>query len=773
MNLLLKYFRTRWKYIVILVIFILINYSYFAWNLFNRIGGLGLAKAAPEGIGIIFLIVLSKISFKKWYPDFHLELKRRDCAALVIVVLSVLIFHFKEFSRYFYRDDIYFWLNRIGTSYSVNGYSVYLWGPWLSSHSGLMWEIVRSFSGFNVFGYQVGAIFSYCLLSAGVYFLAKELTKSFKQGLFITMLVATTSINFEAFQWLSHNLSFGWQALLFCLCLTVLVWELRRNKGRYVNSSAVFLWTAVLGGGIARFGPGLGVISVVDIIVSLRLLGVGKFLHNLKYFLLRESIFYFVTVLFFTIRGLWTVGKTRPEIVTAPVYKIFLYLIGVFSYPPEITYFISNKLNLLPGMVTVFAGVIFFMFIPLAYLFLELRKKRMADILGIGYLWVIINAFYFTLFGPHVPVSDLTINAAHGSHALSYFSCIGALFIWGYLLFQIVKRVVKIKLFFGAVIMVVVIVGSYLLISKDYDNFLQIPVGQKVTIGQFFFETYLKYIPVSADEVNIYYDDGYLVRKDNFRVGEDFIRGYWNTNSVKTLFGDEQLVDYLANVKGETRKERIDSLYNIFTDYYASDEENLSMVLRTELKKPSILSIIGSEQVIEGRRFGNKYLLDTDLPIIFFMPLKFPAMLNPELDLKFRISKYGSVSGGTKENVLPEIISDRLPDVDLTKSKSVCDPIDDKGVTFFVSWVGATDNYFERLSKDERDNFFSSKYKERFWVLCHISKVEGVIQENIKITDLGNYIRGILIVPLSKNYYSMQIQTAILKEQEIFNRLTE
>ena len=785
----------RFYFAALSLLFILINYSEHSWIFFNSIGGETLAKVAPEILGLVFFLVLSKIYILKVYPRVKIRITRKDSFAIILLTVLSFVVRFKQFSTYFFKDDFYLFLNHNGLAYNI-----YKWGPWLSSHPAWIWEVIRYFFGYSIFPYQIGVVLSHLLLVIGIYFLVKYLTKDFWTGLVTALLALTTTITFEAFQWLTHPISFGWQGFLACLSLIALFWEINRNDGKKTVYLSAFLMMAAFGAGLARVGVMLPIITVADLLATIKWFNYKNAKAWLADLFRRQWIFYIMALVFFVVRQLWK------------IYKVFLNLFGFFTFPPEFIDWTSRLLHLYPGKTSILFSLAFLIFLLILFLVRKIFRKSLPLAISFGFSWISLSTLYFTLFGPHVAVTEATINVATGSHHLSYLSSVGSLIIWGFYISKLskylVNKIVRILPYRISLVLAsfpVLLILSYNLyaLSSAYDNFLGRPRGIKIPVTRFFFDTYRKYIPLDVKSLIVFYDDGYMKRKDNFKPFEKYFEAFWQIQPVKVIVGDEALSSYLSQIMDSAKKKKeLDNLHYIFTDYYSGVEEDMSDVLRDEVLSPSVMHIASpSWQVMWGKMQRNMFMseiihdnkADTNYfkpPVLKSPQLKFPAILTPKFTLTLKF--YSSVENSrvqysdTRADILGKyILSNKLLDDsghgvaaegskknapkaaedfnNLIKSTHVSDRLvcDEKlsgnGIILLVTWVGAPDSYFQTFAEDEKNDFFSTKYKDRFYALCNISYPFRVQSLNINIENLGSFVRGIVIIPLTKIPVSLEI----------------
>lgn len=800
-------------YGLISVAFVYINYSENSWNLFNNLGGIVWAKIGPEMIGIIFFVSLSFLYLKTFYKDLRIKIEKKEWFIFLSFFIIILIYRYKEFSTYFYHDDFYLVLNRLGT-----GYSKYLWGPWLSSFPLWTWEIIRSFSGYSVLPYQIASLSFHVLLTVGVYFLSKYLSKNYYIAIIISFLVLTTSISFEAFQWLIHPINFAWQGFFVCISIIALVWEIRKNKGITVPYLSALLMMPAFGAGIARIGFILPFISTVDVLASTEYLNIKKIGKWVKNLITRQWIFYFLVFTFMFVRNLYTITGTKTEVVTIPLYKLYLYVIGIFTFPVELFINLSklSKAIVLPGTLTVWFGFLFLVASGIFVLITKIKKKKIPLILSIGFSWLLFSALYYTLFGPHLPANELEISIAARSHHLSYLGSIGSLMIWGYFLYQLIMVLIKLKKPFGVSISYLIIIGvsslNYYWLSKQYDNFLELPKGVKIVRQQFFFDTYRKYISPTASKVNIFYDESYLKRKDNYRPNDGYYWAFWDKNKVKILTGFEELQKYLMGIDNiQTRNNEISNLYYIYTDYDDGlIEDNLSEVLRENILNPQT-EVLSNQawKTIWGQNdkqyFTSEIIKQDDLqinyfknPVISINNLNFPAILPPNLRVKINVrqsensSDLIDLSAGVLSHFLSSLVLPTEEQLNLLakyyKEKSLQNDIDlnniittpnvidkmvcekrkgDGGILFLVLWSGEPESYYSKFSQEVRENIFSPFFTQRFYSLCYFSEVEGIKDINIQLPYTGSILRNVVIVPLTKSPISVKVLESGLKTPKI------
>ena len=465
--------------LVISFIFTLINYSENTWNLFYSLGGLALAKVGPEVLGIIFFCYFAFFFWKKEKIKKGLS-DRKDWTLIFFLFLITFLTRIPQFKTDFFRDDVYFWLIRSGEA----GYSVYTWGPWLSSHPGWAWELSRLIGGSSPFTYQIATILSHFLFVVGVYFLAKYLSRDKYIGLASAVFFSITTIHFEAFEWLSHVTNFGWQGLLMTLALLALVWQLDENKGLKTPYISTFLMMSAFGSGLARTGAIPIVIFSIDTIYSFKFFGFKKIKEWLASIVKRQWLTFSLVFTFLVTRNLLSGPSTRIEEVKAPLSQSFLWLFGVFSFPPEFINLFGFISNYWLGTIM----IVFSFLVLMGFLFVLIRRKYLPLSIWVGLVWTLSFALYYTFWGPHVPVTKEALQIRIGPHHLAYPSAVGVSLIVGYLLIRFGKRAFdtlsrKIP---RKMSLLVIVLCALLLMAYDifnlynlYDNFVENCLRQK------------------------------------------------------------------------------------------------------------------------------------------------------------------------------------------------------------------------------------------------------------------------------------------------------
>lgn len=802
-----KKFRLN-AFAIVGILFTVFNYSRIGWGVYEFIGGVVFAKVASELAGIFVFVPLAIYFYRssgerrgKWF-------KKIDYYLIIALSLISIIFRNKQFLAYFFKDDFYLFLNRYGS-----GYNIFDFGPWLSSHPAWLWEIIRFFAGYNVFPYHIGTLLSHALFGIGVYLLVKYITKNVFISFFSSFIFLVSTIHFEAFQWMTHVVNFGWQGFLALIALLLLIKQVEKNKGRDVPYAPAFMMISVFGAGIARFGAILPIISLTDFLL------VRKFNKNINFWgwikisFRRQWIYYLLAGIFIVARGLINVGSTRPETVTAPFYKIFLAMFGFFVFPPEIIEYLSPLTHLPTGDILVYLSSIIFVCFAVIAIISYFSKERWKSIFWIAFIWLSFFALYFAIWGPHVPVADETIRVVKGSHHLSYPAVAGTSMIYAGLLYLVIKNILNIKKNNTVITIIKVLalltlpisaVLMFISLDKQYLLFLDRPAGQEVTRTQFFFDAYRKWIPADAKEIAIYFDDDYMKRKDNFLPPKKYFKAYWPDSNVMVIWGEDMLTSYLSE-NGKIVKDRLDNLYYIFTDYEKGVVENLSQDLRNQISDRKIQKINFSLQKDWGIKRSNGFDSKTETlenidiklskpPVLVSSELRIPSIIYPNLDISIRLKRTSAFWDGRYVNVgrkiLNEyIIHEKLAERDAVRieakeeysaeKKNILNyekllesgtlaprivgvPKSENGVWFLVTWVGSTDGWYDNFGNLERTDIFSEKYRQKSWSLIFIPYSNYFQEVSLNLGGIGNYVRGIALIPLETRPISVELRDSFV-----------
>jgi hypothetical protein len=528
--------------LLISLIFITINYSKNSWEMFRNLGGVSLAKTGPEVLGIIFFIASAiwvlrthKLNFKKIDLLPHLKF------LLVLFVINFLT-HLKEFQLYFFKDDFFVFLN----SDSLNGQQLpgslfYLYGPWVSSHPAWVYELTRMFAGVDPFLYQLAAILSHFVFGIGIYFLAYYLTKNIKIAFLSGLIFLITTIHFEAFHWILHFINYGWQGFLLTVSLLVLVWEIKVTKGKGMTLASAFLMMSSMAAGLARTGAFIGVITGVDFIYTFpfRQLKEKSMLINwVINFVKRQVPFYLLLLTFFYTRGLIGIESQRSEVVTAPIHYIFLMVIGLFVFPPEVINFIRDLIhfNNYPYLIEIFGslaavlGTIYLLIMAGIFIYRYQKKLEVPLIIQVSFIWTLVFSSFFTVHGTHLPVSPESIKIFNDSTRLAYTSSVGMALLYSYLLYKIALKLPRlITLSSGIIIFIIMSIS----LNNQYVKWLNIAPGMNITNSQFIFENYKRLIDANSPLVNIYYPDFFVSKIDNYKPPDYFLQGFWKDRLIR------------------------------------------------------------------------------------------------------------------------------------------------------------------------------------------------------------------------------------------------
>ena len=799
-------------YGIISMVFVAINYSQSSWKFFNKYGGLPAAKIMPEIIGIFFFALLSVLYIRNFYKNFRIKISKQDWYGIIFLFITIFVFRFKQFSTYFWKDDFYLFLNRIG-----GGYSFFTWGPWLSSFPAWTWEVIRHFFDYSIIPYQFSILLLHFLFAVGVFLLTKYISKNNYIGLMAAFFVSTTTISFEAFEYYMNPINIAWQAFLVCLSVVACVWEIRKKGGTNIPYLSAFLILPAFMSGIARVGFILPFMSIVIFLVSVEFFNPKKIFIWLKNLLLNQIPYYLPIVLFLTIRGLWQIRNIKTEVTTASFYRIYLYMIGISSVPVEFYISLSRWTNstINPGTLTVYMGFLFLALFLFYCLFTKLRRKKIPLTLSIGFFWLTTSILFYVLFAPHLPSTDREIDIATRTHHLSYVACAGAIMIWSYIFYQIIAFVDKIKRPFGRIVIGLIILGSitlsYKLINDRYTFFLDFAKGVSVTRQQFFFDSYRKHIPVNANNINIFYDDGYSKRKDNYRPSEYYFAAFWNFSKIRIFWGDNELKLYLDGLADSQKNDFMDNLYAIFTDYDdGAIEQDLSTVLKEQIRNPKTQAIFLKDWGLYwGKTIDNLFvpeIITDDInkltyfknPTLTLTDLNFPAVFTPRLNIKLNTTinkgqmNFIDLRAGILSNILthwdlPDAsgldslaqyysvvssksfsdLSNILSNANVNE-KMVCEKqLTNNGISLFIIWIGEPDSFYSKLSPIDKKDFFSTKHNQRFYSICHFSQVQGIKNISLDLANTGSMIRGLVVVPLSLVPVNIEVLDSYLQSPKI------
>jgi len=386
--------------------------------------------------------------------------------------------------------------------------------------------------------------------------------------------------------------------------------------------------------------------------------------------------------------------------------------------------------------------------------------------------------------------------------------------IWGFLFYEICKSLVKFKKPFGYLLAAVLIIGiatfNFVLLSKQYDTFLDFPKGVKIVRQQFFFDTYRKYIPAGDKKVNIFYDDGASKRRDNYKPNEYYFWSFWDEGKVKIFWGDKELKDYLSKIDDQNlRDKEINSLNYIYTDYDDGlIEDNLSVLLRNSVYNPKLQGIsVDNWKLYWGTKGGNVFLPEIFYdkntnasyfrnPVIFVDQLSFPSVLTPKLKIVFNVLGFKNDFNyvDLRAGILSQLLNnwtlpsnDQIPSLvkyyfenpsqsvlafnDLLNSVHVSDKMvcgqknNDDGVAFLIVWLGEPDSYhFKNKNKE-----LLLGYLDRYYSICYLSDLHGRKSIDIELPNLGSILKQVVIIPLTKKPISIQVFDANISSPGILD----
>lgn len=462
--------------IIATILFTFANYSKYSWSLFYSIGGLTLAKVGPEILGLFFYIFISIYFLKRDKISFKEVVGRKDFWFLALLLLITFISRLDQFKTTFFRDDYFFWIIRKGAA----AYSVYDWGPWLSSHPGWVWELSRLLGGLNPFYYQLATLISHSFFVVGIYLLAKYISKNRYIGIISAIFFSITTIHFEAFEWLSHVSNFGWQGAVMTMSLLLLLIYLDKFKGKRAAYPSVLLMTAAFGSGIARSGVIFPIILITDFLYAFKYISVSKIRDWILGLIKREWLGVVLIFVFLLTRGLLLGASTRIENITAPHFLTFLWLFGTFFFPPEFIGIFSFISKFWLGTITIIISSGSLLIFAL-YIFV---KRNSPWIIKIGLIWTLLFCLFFTYWAPHVPVTYEALRLRYGSHHLAYPAVAGVSLIYGYVIFNLFNMLIiflkghRVNMQFIKIIITflacLTVIGEILLLKSQYRNFIQI-----------------------------------------------------------------------------------------------------------------------------------------------------------------------------------------------------------------------------------------------------------------------------------------------------------
>lgn len=803
------------------LVFTYVNFSEASWNFFNQLGGTVWAKIGPEITGIVFYLLIALVLLEKSKVSFNLRQFRGHLFPVTAIFILTFITRLQEFNLYFFKEDIFNYLTRNNVLYNF--------GPWVSSHPALVTELIRYFSGYNPFLYQVVLLISHAVFSISVYILAmyfsKNKTAAFLSGSFFSM----TTLHFEEFNWLIHPINYGWQALIMSLSVVALAWQIKKDPKDTPLISA-FLMMAAVGSGMAKTAPFFLVLGTIDVIITFPRFAFGKVASWLKWFAKRQFVVWALMFTFLLTRWLLTAGgATRSEVITAPYYKIFFWLLGSYTLPPELMRFLVDNFGKdlpesiitttgsTPGLI----GAIFFILFIISFAISWYRKKKLPLIVEVGLAWLLVNTIFNTYYSPHIPVSLERLISEVGPPHIAYPPVVGTSLLYGYLFWQMLVKSqehlqklinVRTAIFVSRLILLVIFLIMLSSLRDFYTKWLNMAKGTQVTNPQFFFEAHMRFIPKDALLVNIFYDDYAKKRVDNYKPPREYFEGFWNNAGTKTIYGEQDLNDAIKEWQQEgTLKENIDNLYYIYTNYPRGVAQDLSLELRSQ--------ILGRKKDIDNWKvfwgegkdgwFMPSLSRSEKSKIPFYLPVtvvsekfQYPAMLSPRVDMKIEILPMQS---SFKPDIRPDIISGLLVrgsliekgDLDNAAEYTINHPEDNRSLAFaktlrvdsvankilnpgevvegegnwfLVVGFSGENADFKPVGEKESIHDIFNEYDAVEWGLAYIP--DGTISKSFsfQLPPSGRFFHRLLILPLSKDPLAIKISDTIMSNPNLYLR---
>lgn len=802
------------------VVFTYVNFSTSSWEFFNYLGDKVWAKIGPEITSILFYLSISIILLMR--SKISLSLQRFKSHLLPVLAIFALTFitRLQEFNLYFFKEDIF--------NYFARARVLYDFAPWISSHPALITELVRYFSGYNPFLYQLVLLISHAVFSISVYILAVYFSRSkmiaFLSGSFFSL----TTLHFEEFYWLLHPINYGWQAFVMVLSVIALVWQIKKDpKDRPLISA--FLMMAAVGSGMAKTAPFFLVLSGIDASITFPRFALGKVISWLRWFVNRQLVIWILIFTFLLTRRLLTAGgESRSELVTAQYHKIFFWLLGSYTFPPELMRFLVNNLSRdLPELIITTTGsipgligaILLFCFVS-AFAIAYFLKKRLPAVVEVALIWLITNTLFFTFYGPHIPTKPEQLIGEAGPPHIAYPPVVGASMLYGYLLWQfltksqkLLQKVVneRIAVAGSRLILLVIFLLMALSLRNFYTKWLGIAKGAQVTNSQFFFESHMKYIPKDAPRVNVFYDDAAKRRLDNYKQPADFFKGFWNNSQVRVFYGEQELNDAIRQWQPEgALKENVDNLYYIYTDYSKGIVQNLSLEFRSQILGRRI--DIKNWEVFWGEEkdgwFVPSLSQSEKSKSPFYLPVavvserfEYPNMLSPRIEIKIDILPMQS---SFKPDIRPDIMSGLLVrggllekgDLDNAAEDVINHPNENKGLVFtktlgmssvvnkilnpeevvegkgrwllIVGFSGENTSFQPIGEKESLHDLFDGKYNVAEWGLAYVP--EGVSSKNLnfKLSPSGRFLHRLLILPLSKEPLAIKVSDIVISNPNLY-----
>ena len=432
--------------------------------------------------------------------------------------------------------------------------------------------------------------------------------------------------------------------------------------------------------------------------------------------------------------------------------------------------------------------------------------------------WLLINTLFNTYYGPHIPVTLKQLIGEVGLAHNAYPSVVGSSLLYGYLFWQLLIQSQKLlqKLFYEKIAIIisrlfllVIFLLMALSLSNFYTNWLDMAKGVKVTNPQFFFETYMKFIPKDASLINIFYDDVAKNRIDNYKPNGNFFKGFWNNAVTRSLYGEQDLNDAIKEwQQQDTLKENIDNLYYIYTDYPKEIIQDLSLELRSQIlgQKQNINNwrvFWGEEKdgwfmpsLSQSEKSHNPYYLPV---VIVSEPFQYPAMLSPRVGIRIDILP---IQSAFQPDLRPDIISGFLVrggliekgDLDNAAEYTIKHPEEDRSLNFnktlamssvsskilnpgevvggigtwllIVGFSGENTNYQLQEKESVHDLFY--EYNVAEWELAYIPDGTRSKNLNFKLSPSGRFLHRLLVLPLSINPLAIKISDTVMSNHNLY-----
>lgn len=808
--------------IILTLLFTYVNFSVSSWEFFNNLGGKVWAKIGPEITSILFYLSISIILLIRSKVSLSLQRFKSHLLPVLAIFALTFITRLQEFDLYFFKEDIF--------NYFARAKVLYDFGPWISSHPAFITELIRYFSGFDPFLYQVTLLTSHGVFSISVYILAMYFSQNkiiaFFSGLFFSM----TTLHFEEFNWLLHPINYGWQAFVMSLSAIALVWQVKKDPKEMPLLSG-FLMMAAVGSGMAKTAPFFLILAAIDAIITFPRFALSKVVFWLTWFIKRQFVIWALLLTFLITRGLLMAGgSTRSELVTAPFHKIFFWLLGSYTFPPElIRYLVSTFSKDLPELIITMTGSIpglmgatFFFLSVVFFAITWYRKKKLPLVVEVAFAWLFINTIFNTYYSPHIPVNLEQLISEVGPPHIAYPPVIGTSLLYGYLFWLMLTKFQKLlqkafnkrfAIFISALLLLTVFLLMAFSLRDFYTKWLGMAKGVQATNSQFFFETYMKFIPKDAPLVNIFYDDVAKNRVDNYKPSISFFKGFWNNSEIKTFSGEQELTEAIKEWQQKsTLKENIDSLYYIYTDYSKGIAQDLSLELRSQITGRK--QDINNWEVFWGEEKDNWFV-----PALshseknnnpFYLPVaivseqfSYPAMLTTEVDMKVNIlpvpssfkpdlrsdilsgflARGGLIEKGDLDNAAEHVINHSNEDKSLVFNKILAmdsvaskifnptEVLEEKGNWLLVvGFSGENTDFKPNGGKESLYDLFYEKYNVVDWGLIYIPEGASSKNLNFKLSPSSRFLHRLLILPLSTEPLAINISKTTLSNSSLYLR---